>query len=60
MVVTALVYIDRLFEKNTTFVMTQSVVKGIVLTALTLATKFHTDYYEKLGSFGVTTDYSRK
>jgi hypothetical protein len=60
MVVTALVYIDRLFEKNSTFVMTFSVLKGILLTALTLATKFNTDHYEKLACFGMTKDYSPK
>lgn len=39
----ALIYIDRLFAKNTEFVMTPKVLKGITLTALCVSSKFHSD-----------------
>lgn len=46
-VVTALIYIDRLLSRNSDLLITEVTAKSVLHTALTLATKFLMDRYEK-------------
>lgn len=46
-VVAALIYIDRLLSRNSDLLITETTAKSLLHTALTLATKFLMDRYEK-------------
>lgn len=46
-VVAALIYIDRLLSRNSDLLITEITAKSLLHTALTLATKFLMDRYEK-------------
>jgi Cyclin len=47
LVVSALIYIDRLLLKNEKAMLNETNAKGVLHVALTLATKFNLDRYEK-------------
>lgn len=46
-IVASLIYIDRLLTQNKDILITDSTAKSILHTALTLASKFYLDRYEK-------------
>lgn len=61
MVVAALIYIDRILAMNKGAALNESNGKGVLHVALTLATKFHLDRYEKNTIFyGVVVSLNKR
>lgn len=59
-VISSLIYIDRLIAQNKDLYITESTAKSILHTALTLASKFHLDRYEKNTIFYALGGLSKK
>lgn len=59
-VVSSLIYIDRLIRMNKDVIITSTNAKSILHTALTLASKFHLDRYEKNTIFYAVGGLSKK
>jgi Cyclin len=59
-IVASLIYIDRLLEKNKHITLTETNAKSILHSALTLASKFYLDKYERKTIFYAVCGLSKK